>query len=248
MRGAIVHKPDSRALAVEVREFLRSNGFDVRISNRRLESYDFIVVVGGDGTILRVLQMLRECPPIFAINTGRIGLLTHCEPEDYKEYLLRSLNEFDVEEFVRLKCGDELTALNEIAILCSAPAKLVEMRIYVDDVLIDVLRCDGVLISTPIGSTAYALSIGGPIVDTYLSSILIVPVAPFKLGWRPWVVRDDRVIRVEFDRRVFVVADGQKTLRLNPGEVTIRKYEHPARFFKFEKRIEKIVKRLKDIK
>ena len=250
MKGAIVHKPDSKALAVEVIDFLKSSGFDVRMTDEDLERYDFIVVVGGDGTILRVLQKLRECPPIFAINTGRIGLLTHCEPQDYKERLLTSLRNFDVEEFMRLKCrvGDvEVLALNEIAILCSIPAKLVEMKIYVDDVLVDVIRCDGILVSTPVGSTAYSLSIGGPIIDPYLGSILIIPVAPFKLGWKPWVVRDDRIVRIEFDRSVFVVADGQETIRLDPGEVTIEKSEHPARFFKVENRIERIVERLKRI-
>jgi len=249
MKGVIFHKPNSKDLALEVESFLRSNGFDVEISERNLESYDFIVVVGGDGTVLRVLQSLHVCPPIFAINTGRIGLLTHCEPENYKEKLLKSLRSFDVEEFMRLKCelDGEILALNEIAIICSIPAKLVEMKVYVDDVLIDVLRCDGMLISTPIGSTAYALSIGGPIVDPHLNSILIVPVAPFKLGWKPWIVSESRTVRIEFDRSVFVVADGQNPLKLNPGELTVRRSEYPARFFKLENRIEKIVNRLKEI-
>lgn len=251
MRGAIVYKPDSETLAKDVHDFLTSNGYHANIVKNfeDLESYDYLIVVGGDGTILRTLQFVKNCPPIFAINTGRVGLLTHCEPNEYKDLLIKSLEKFDVEEFMRLECnvdGNELLALNEFAILCSIPAKLVDMRVYVDEVLVDSLRCDGMLVSTPLGSTAYALSTGGPIIDPYLSSILVVPVAPFKLGWKPWVVCDDRSIKLEFDKRVFVIADGQRRIEVG-GDVTIAKSEYPARFFKLSNRLERMVSKLKNI-
>ena len=252
MRGAIVSKPESREIALDVLEFLRNNDFNVELVEdfSTLSDYEFIVIVGGDGTILRVLQNLDQCPPIFGINTGRIGLLTHCEVGEYKEQLLKALKSFEFEEFMRLECriGDKkLLALNEIAILCSTPAKLVEMEIYVNGTQIEKIRCDGLLVATSIGSTAYALSTGGPIVDPYLSSILIVPVAPFKLGWKPWVLKDDRVVEVSFDRGVFVVADGQSVVEVDSGSITVRKSNSPAKFFKIENRIEKIVKKLRSI-
>jgi len=251
VRGAIVYKPDSEKLAYEVKEFLNSKGYgtDVLKNFVGLESYDFVVVVGGDGTILKTLQFVKDCPPIFAINTGRVGLLTHCEPHEYRSLLIESLESFEFEEFMRLKCvvdGMEILALNEFAVLCSIPAKLVEMRVYVDEVMVDSLRCDGILISTPLGSTAYALSTGGPIIDPYLSSVLIVPIAPFKLGWKPWVVREERKIRLSFDKRVFVIADGQKRVEVE-GEVKVSKSEFPARFFKIRNRLEKLVKKLRRI-
>ncbi|ADB58585.1 NAD(+)/NADH kinase [Archaeoglobus profundus] len=251
MKGAIVYKPDSKDLAEEVREFVNANGFHAEVvsKSKDLEQYDYIIVIGGDGTILRVLQSVKNCPPIFAINTGRVGLLTHCEPYEYKDVLIKALNSFEVEEFMRLSCvvdGNEVLALNEFAVLCSVPAKLVEMTVYVDDVKVESLRCDGMLVSTPIGSTAYALSTGGPIIDPYLNSILIVPVAPFKLGWKPWVVKDDRVIRLEFDRSVFIVADGQKRFK-HEQSVEITKSNHPARFFKISHRLKRTVEKLRNI-
>ncbi len=251
MKGAIVYKPDSKELAKDVAEFVNSNGFQAEIVDfdKNLERYDFIIVIGGDGTILRVLQSVKNCPPIFAVNTGRVGLLTHCEPHEYKSVLIEALSNFEVEEFMRLCCvvdDRELLALNEFAILCSTPAKLVEMNVYVDDVKVESLRCDGMLISTPVGSTAYALSTGGPIIDPYLNSILIVPVAPFKLGWKPWVVRDDRIVRLEFDRSVFIVADGQSKIE-HEESVEIRKSNYPARFFRISDRLRRTVEKLKKI-
>ncbi|WP_457548474.1 NAD(+)/NADH kinase [Archaeoglobus sp.] len=251
MKGAIVYKPGSKKLAEEVSEFVNSNGFHAEIVDidKNLERYNYIIVIGGDGTILRVLQSVKNCPPIFAINTGRVGLLTHCEPHEYKDVVIKALSSFEVEEFVRLSCvvdGSELLALNEFAILCSTPAKLVEMNVYVDDVKVESLRCDGMLVSTPIGSTAYALSTGGPIIDPYLNSILIVPVAPFKLGWKPWVVKDDRVVRLEFDRSVFIVADGQSNIE-HERSVEIRKSNYPARFFRISDRLKRTVEKLKKI-
>ncbi len=249
MIGAIYYKPDSMDLAKDVKFFLEHNGFQVDFAEENLEDYDYIVVVGGDGTVLRVLQMVRRCPPIFAINTGKVGILTHCEPNEYKRYLLEALNEFKVEEFMRLCCkidDSEMLALNEFAVLCSIPAKLVEMKVYVDDVMVDSMRCDGMLVSTPVGSTAYALSTGGPIIDPYLSSILIVPVAPFKLGWKPWVVREERTVRLEFDKRVFVIADGQR--RIEKEEyVEIHRSDYPARFFKISDRLRRTVEKLRKI-
>ena len=251
MKGAIVYKPESKELAKDVREFANSNGFHVEIVDidKNLERYDYIIVIGGDGTILRVLQSVKNCPPIFAINTGRVGLLTHCEPYEYRDVLMNALSTFEVEEFMRLSCvvdDNELLALNEFAILCSTPAKLVEMNVYVNDVKVESLRCDGMLVSTPIGSTAYALSTGGPIIDPYLNSILIVPVAPFKLGWKPWVVKEDRVIRLEFDRSVFIVADGQSKVE-HEHSVEIRKSNYPARFFRISNRLKRTVEKLRKI-
>ena len=171
--------------------------------------FDFIVSVGGDGTILRLLQFMDcKTPPIFGINTGKVGLLTHCD-EDYREHLLKAIKEFETEEFMRIECfvdGEKLLALNEIAILTAKPAKMINVKVFVDDVEVEDIRCDGVLLSTPIGSTAYALSTGGPIIDPYVESILMVPVAPFKLGWKPWVVSSSRTVRIEIDGDALIVA------------------------------------------
>ncbi len=254
MKGCIIHKPDSVDVARDVLKFLTEIGVSAEILQdwSLAKDFDFIVSVGGDGTILRLLQFIDDkTPPIFGINTGKVGLLTHCNT-DFREYLLKAIEEFKTEEFMRIECtvdGEKLLALNEIAILTAKPARMINVRIFVDEVEIENIRCDGMLVSTPIGSTAYALSTGGPIIDPYIESILIVPVAPFKLGWKPWVVSADRKIRAKVDSEAFVVADGHKVVSADrDSEIVLRKSKSYAVFFKMENRIGKIVEKLKFIR
>jgi NAD+ kinase len=259
MKAAIVYKQTSQDVAKEAKEFLEEKGVLVEIfhqPSRELENYDFIVSVGGDGTILSILQTIHRCPPIFGINTGKIGLLTHSKPENFKEGLARVVEgKVGVEEFMRIEAyiNDEskLLAMNEIAILSAIPARLVGMSVSVDGVEIESLRGDGMLFSTPIGSTAYALSSGGPVIDPYLFSILIVPVAPFKLGWKPWVVNANRTteVRLHPKKRALAIADGQKVIEVSPDDrIRIIKSKYPAVFFKSPvMRLKKIAERLKTI-
>jgi len=252
MKACIVHKPDSIDLAKDVLEFLEGMGIYAKIIDdwRDASSYDFIVSVGGDGTILRLLQFIEsKTPPIFGINTGKVGLLTHCN-EDFKERLIEAIERFETEELMRLECtvnGERLLALNEIAILTAKPARMISVKIDVDGTEIENMRCDGMLFSTPIGSTAYALSTGGPIIDPTLESILIVPVAPFKLGWKPWVIHPNREIAVEVDSEALVVADGHRVISTE-GSIRLKRSESPAVFFKVENRISRIVEKLKLIR
>ena len=255
----VVYKYDALGLAREVSAFLEEKGIEVEqfhLPSSELEKYDFIVSVGGDGTILQILQDLEECPPIFGINRGRIGILTHAEPENFRERLERVLEgKVKTEKFMRLDClvnnSRIHTALNEIAILTSEPARLIGMKVFVDGIEIENMRADGMLFSTPIGSTAYALSTGGPIVDPYLPSILITPIAPFKLGWKPWIVNRRSKIGVELhpERKALAVADGQKTKEVFPGDkIEIVESKCPAIFFKSPvNRIARIADRLKRI-
>jgi len=251
MKAAVVFKPDSMNMAEEIRNFLLSIGVDAEVcdQSKEIEKYDFIVSVGGDGTILRTLQVLDECPPIFGVNTGKVGLLTHANPENYRVELEKAIREMNVEEFMRIECftSEKLVALNEIAILTAVPARLVEFRIAVDDVKIESMRSDGLLASTPIGSTAYALSTGGPIIDPYMRCMLIVPIAPFKLGWKPWVVGPARKITICIHRRpCLAIADGHRIVELQPGtEMEIRESPYPARFFSISNRVGRIAEMLR---
>ncbi len=254
MRACVVHKPDSANLAREVLDFLLEIGISSEIIEDwgEARNFDFIVSVGGDGTILRLLQFIdTKTPPIFGINTGKVGLLTHCDA-DFREHLLKAIEEFETEELMRVECsvdGERLLALNEIAVLTAKPARMVNVQVFVDGTRIEDMRCDGMLFSTPIGSTAYALSTGGPIVDPHVDSMLIVPVAPFKLGWKPWVVHADRVIEAKVDGEAFVVADGHKVVSADEdSEIVLRKSKSPAVFFRIENRIGKIVEKLRLIR
>ena len=242
MKAAVIYKYDSVEIAKEAKKFIEDilcPAEIFHIPDKRLETYDFIVSVGGDGTILRILQEVEKCPPVFGINTGRIGLLTHATPENFKEVLPGVIERWETEEFMRIEAEINgktmLRALNEIAFLSNTPARLVGLKVYVDGVEIEDMRCDGMLFATPIGSTAYALSSGGPIIDPYLESILIVPVAPFRLGWKPWVIKADRRIEVEVskERNALAISDGQKILEVgNEDEVAVFTSQFPAVFFR----------------
>jgi len=249
MKAAIVYK-DSK-LINDVLDFLSEIGVNVRVFDKPapdLEDFDFIVSIGGDGTILSILQAVKKCPPIFGINTGRVGLLTHSAPSNFREKLKSAVNNFETEKFMRLCCeaNSEILALNEIVMLTAKVAKLITINVWVDGIKVDRIRCDGMIVSTQIGSTGYAFSSGGPIIDPYLESIQVIPLAPFRFGWKPWIVRSDRVIELESEGEALIIADGQQKLKFE-GKIIIRKSDYPAVFFKKENRFEELSAKIKKI-
>ncbi|MDK2876060.1 MAG: kinase [Archaeoglobaceae archaeon] len=239
MKSAIVYK--SPELLERVEKVLMDMGHEVKSfpkPSKSLEDFDFIVSIGGDGTILSILQEVRKCPPIFGINSGRIGFLTHSNLANFEERLKNSLTKFELEKFDRIKCScgeSECLALNEIAFFGRERGRLTEISIKIDSEEVDRVRCDGIIVATQIGSTAYSFSAGGPVVEPYLASTIIVPLAPFRFGWKPVVVRMERTIELESEGSGIVVVDGIRTFEAN--EVTITKSEFPAVFFKREDRI-----------
>ncbi|WP_202318777.1 NAD(+)/NADH kinase [Archaeoglobus neptunius] len=245
MRAAIVYKTDGILSRVEKAiEEMDISFKSFSSPSKELESYDFIVSIGGDGTILRILQKIKNCPPIFGINTGKIGLLTHSTPDNFEEKLHEAVKNFEIEEFPRLVCHDTL-ALNEFAILSRQPGKMMDVKIRLDGVEVDRLRCDGMIVATQIGSTGYAFSAGGPVVDPYLDSIIIVPIAPFRFGWKPFVVSMNRKIEISIEEAI-LIADGQSSVEVR-GNVQIRKSDHPAVFFKKELRISELFRKVRNI-
>ena len=201
---------------------------------------DFIVSVGGDGTILRTIHKMAAPLPILGINMGTLGFLVDVEPEDAIMTLERLLMGFEVDVRSRLKVllnGRCLPpATNEVALLTASPAKMIEFEIIVDGSIMEDFRADGVIIATSTGSTAYAMSAGGPIVDPRVDAIVLVPVAPFKLSSRPWLIPGGSSIEVRLklpDKEALVVIDGQSTTTISPKDtVEISKAETPARFVK----------------
>lgn len=201
---------------------------------------DLLIVIGGDGTILRTIQKLRTQIPILGINFGRVGFLADATPKNALEMIDDVLTEFEVEERMRLTIrinGDTLPrATNEAVIVTTRPAKMFAFCILVDDHELDCLRADGIVFATPTGSTAYAMSAGGPIVDPKVGGVVIVPLAPYKLSSRPWVVSSESVITVEpipAFKDAAIVIDGHHTQSVHAGDViTIRMAEESALFVK----------------
>ncbi|HYA33422.1 MAG TPA: NAD(+)/NADH kinase [Candidatus Bathyarchaeia archaeon] len=175
---------------------------------------DVIVTVGGDGTILRVLQGIPHPIPVVGINVGQVGFLAEVSPEKALSVVDNVLDGFRVTARSRLAVwvnGRSLpSATNEAVIITSRPAKILECSIKVDDHVLDVLRADGIIVATPTGSTAYAMSAGGPIVDPRVDAYLLVPLAPYRLSVRPWVVYGDSTVVIKIrDKDAAIVIDGQ---------------------------------------
>ncbi|MCD6456335.1 MAG: NAD(+)/NADH kinase [Methanophagales archaeon] len=207
-------------------------------------SVDFLICVGGDGTILRTLHYLKTPTPVLGINMGAIGFLAEVQPEDAVSVLTELLEGFTVEKRERLSVelkgerGRMPYAMNEAVIITSKPGKMLHFAIFVDGEELERLRADGVVFATPTGSTAYAMSAGGPIVDPKVDAAIIVPIAPFKLSARPTIVGINTVISLELlgMKEAELVIDGQFYRKMGKEErISITRGE-PAFFVKIEDR------------
>ncbi len=198
---------------------------------------DLITIVGGDGTILLTVQNMNKQVPVLGINWGEVGFLADLEPEEAREFLLSLPTGFPVEKRMRISLsmdGQVLgQALNEALIVTSRPAKMLRFMVIIDGVRAETFRADGLLMSTPTGSTAYAMSAGGPIVDPRIEGVLLVPLAPFLLSSRPHLISSDRslTIRLESTKPAKLVIDGQHSMDIgNVCDITVRKSDSPALF------------------
>ena len=201
---------------------------------------DIIVSIGGDGTILRALQSMKKPTPIVGINLGIIGFLNTVKRDQTSEVMEKILEGFEVEkrERIQVLINDELisTAINEVVVITSKVAKMLHCAISADGVEIENFRADGVVFATPTGSTAYAMSAGGPIVDPRVRAIIIVPIAPFKLTVRPYVLPLSSKISLKLikkERESLVVIDGQQTKTVcEKDTIIITRSKDPALFVK----------------
>ena len=195
MKILLVSRIDNRdalAFAKKVRTALKKNGSEVVFDNDTAGSLgcagvpledsraDVAIVIGGDGTILRTIQRMERPVPVIGINWGEVGFLADLEPAEALEFIKTLPSGFPVEERMRISLSNDSTffgnALNEALIVTTRPAKMLMFSIIVDGVTTERFRADGLLISTPTGSTAYAMSAGGPIVDPRIQGFLLVPL------------------------------------------------------------------------
>lgn len=189
---------------------------------------ELAVVFGGDGTFLSAAkQVTYTSVPLLGINQGHLGFLAEHGDLDM-EALAKDIDEknYRIEERTVIKAtvqssGKFFYALNDIALSRSHKANLLHTDIKIDnDLLLHSLRADGIVISTPTGSTAYSLSAGGAVMDPHIKAFQIVPIAAHTLNSRAHVISDEQVIELESRDNVefFMHADGQELTELQPGE------------------------------
>ena len=230
--------------APEIAKYLENLNFDYDFIKYAEQlpnlNTDMAIILGGDGTLLRTQNLITREIPIFGINMGTVGFLTEIDVENTFLALDHILaGDSHKEKRTQLIVSHEnqtYRALNEVVIMTAKPAKMLHYEISVDGEVVEELRADGLIISTPSGSTAYSMSAGGPIVDPKVGAIIIVPICPYKLGVRPFVVSDTSEIKIKFLKRgkkaVFVM-DGQTNKEVNyMEEIFIKKSEKDVYFIR----------------
>jgi NAD+ kinase len=204
--------------------------------------FDLAIVVGGDGSMLRAAhQMGRRQRPIVGVNLGKLGFLADLLPEEFVTRLPAICSgQYEVVEHLMYECSviragqviQERLGLNEVAVLAGPPFAILDIDLYVDSELVTTYSCDGLIVSTPVGSTAHNLSAGGPILRQDLQAFVISPISPHTLTNRPVVDSADRIYEVVVARPhpgTSVVADGRMVCQLEP-EDRVRVERSDARF------------------
>lgn len=200
-----------------------------------------VVALGGDGTILKAVHVLGEVEaPILGVNLGRLGFLTGAQAAKMREAVVAALaGEARIERRATIEAEvvmdgrkvGRYRALNEIALARGASGRVVEIEIRVDGLTVQSLRCDGVIVATPTGSTAYALSAGGPLVSPDVACSIVVPVAPHVLSARPFVIGPRCEVELRLPdpgrRDACLQVDGDVTpCRRDIESVLVRRGEH----------------------
>lgn len=205
---------------------------------------DMVISIGGDGTFLKAASRVgRKNIPILGINTGRLGFLADVSSDEINDTFNEIHNgQFKVEDRSILQLESDLEelkgypfALNEIAILKRDSSSMISIHTTIKGAYLTTYQADGLVISTPTGSTAYSLSIGGPIIVPHSNTIAITPVAPHSLNIRPIVIRDDWEITLDVESRShnFLIAiDGRSESCSEGSRLTIRKADYNIRVVK----------------
>lgn len=237
------HAENIETLLMEIISFLNKNNIELLFDKRTasiIKSTNFaeeeeiklksnlIIVIGGDGTLLSAARILKgKETPIMGINMGRLGFLTEIKSGEAINMLENFLaGKVSIERRMKLDCKlmedntevFQSEVLNDVVINKGALARMIDIELVVDGQFVNALRADGIIFSTPTGSTAYNLAAGGPIVYPELNSIIITPICPHSLTHRPIVISKNSKIKISIKNNyenIFLTCDGQVGRRLN---------------------------------
>lgn len=242
--GIITKTSDEQAteFAEDLKSWLEKRNVRVDLNSINAEQ-SILVVLGGDGTLLRIAeQAARHSIPVIGINLGHLGFLTELTRDEARQTLDAILSgSVNVENRLMLKArledGERSTtlgyALNDVVINKNANDRILSLSTTADDMLITTYKSDGLVFSTPTGSTAYNLSAGGPLVYPGLASILVTPICPFMLGSRPILLPSELTITTTFDKdnhndNANLIIDGRPGGKMyRKDHLKIDKAEHP---------------------
>ncbi|MEE8239710.1 MAG: NAD(+)/NADH kinase [Nitrospirales bacterium] len=257
--------PDVTRILRELVTWLREHGKEVAVdgkaaallgepavyTNAQIASLsDLLLVLGGDGTMLNAARLVEERQvPILGVNMGGLGFLTEATIEHLFPTLEKVFaNDYLLEERLMLRAhidrhGEHVaspTVLNDVVVSKGTLARMVEIQILIDGQFVTNLRGDGLIISTPTGSTAYSLSAGGPVVNPIVEGLILTPICPHTLSHRPLVVESKSVIEViltSHEEGAMATFDGQIGVSLSHGDrIAVRTSDHRAKLVRFPDR------------
>jgi len=240
------HDPRIKHTLQNLVKFLQQQGLQIRVDRNSaefldiqassdqqlIESIDLAIVVGGDGTLLRAGRLLAAHNiPVVGVNLGRLGFLVDVSPDEMSGLLSQILAGHYTEEsrFIlaaQVYRGQELIgegdAVNDIVIHVRNEIRMIEFTTHINQTFVNTQRADGIVISTPTGSTAYSLSGGGPILHPELEAIVLVPICPHTLNNRPIVINSKDTIEISLCKQrntdARISFDGQSNINLRPAD------------------------------
>lgn len=255
------HAPDVDQLVRGLMEYFREKGIVCQLEEAAAQKVglegglpredipaqvDLVVVLGGDGTMLSIAHLAAvNDVPVLGVNLGSLGFLTEVPVDEM--YLTLDAFLGGEERIVSprqmlevLTGGERFYCLNDIVINKSALARMIQCAIWIDDKKISIPRADGLIVSTPTGSTAYSLSAGGPIIQPHIPAIIIAPICPHTLSFRPMVITSDAKIKIQLlstGEKAYLTLDGQRgnlmedneIIEINTSDLKLRLISSPKR-------------------
>lgn len=191
-------------------------------------SVDLMIVLGGDGTLLSVAHLAAlKGVPVLGVNMGRLGFLTEVPTDELyvtlDSFLASQEEVISPRLLLEARCRDKsYYCLNDVVINKGAVARMIQIGIWIDEKEIVALKADGLIVSTPTGSTAYSLSAGGPIVQPHVPALVLSPICPHTLSFRPMIVASSSRIRLQIltaGEEVYLTLDGQRGITLGKNDV-----------------------------
>ncbi len=212
---------------------------------REITEYNYLFSIGGDGTFLKAIRGVALYDiPVVGINTGRLGFLASFSQENIlkvAESVVKEQVFIEERTLLEIECnkpeifGDDKLALNEITFHKSNSNEMIVIDAFINGEFLNSYWADGLIVSTPTGSTAYSLSCGGPIIHPKTNVLVLTPIAPHSLTVRPFVISDDVLITFEIKTRskqAYVALDNKTFLVPNEIEIAVKKSRHTAKFVK----------------
>ncbi len=253
--AVIVNKEKEKAISIaaDIADLLRDCGADIITDNPHDELFrecDAAVTVGGDGTIIHSAKhAAKYSKPMIGVNVGRLGFAAEVEPANIADLKRILDNDYDIQYrmlldvTVRRKNGESesFLAVNDATLARGQLSRIIDISVSLDNSPISTYRADGILFSTPTGSTAYSLSAGGPVIYPEMKCILLTPICPHSLISRSVVFDGGAVltakVKVNDDSAAVLSIDGERNLKITPDDlVIIKKAEEPLKLITLYKR------------